>query len=198
MDNFKFEPQKEVTTENVIHVILSNLIPSGKFEEVLDNMQKENLTKEEMCLFVKDFYGNDILNYHCNHIAPDCNIFEYTYSNGVKTGVKCKMCNHKMKVETYDLAVRLGLASKNIIDINKEEESMKKYLILGEFNNGASGMMYAIINAENDLEAMKKVEKTFEDEKINTDIISVMNPIEITDADQLNFVIPSGITELDI
>lgn len=74
---------------------------------------------------------------------------------------------------------------------------MKKYLILGEFNDGSTGIMYAIINANDDLEAMKKVEKTLKDEKVNTDIISVMNPIEITDEEQLNFVIPSGITKLD-
>lgn len=74
---------------------------------------------------------------------------------------------------------------------------MKKYLILGEFNDGSTGIMYAIINANDDLEAMKKVEKTLEDQKVNTDIISVMNPIEITDEEQLNFVIPSGITKLD-
>lgn len=74
---------------------------------------------------------------------------------------------------------------------------MKKYLILGEFNDGSTGMMYAIINANDDLEAMKKVEKTLNEQKVNTDIISVMNPIEITDEEQLNFVIPSGITKLD-
>ena len=42
------------------------------------------------------------------------------------------------------------------------------------------------------------VQKSFEEGNVNTDIISVMNPIEITDVDQVNFVIPSGITELDI
>ena len=75
---------------------------------------------------------------------------------------------------------------------------MKKYLILGNFNDGSTGIMYCIINADDELEAMKKVEKALEDGKVNTDIISVLNPIEITNEEQVNFVIPSGITELDI
>lgn len=74
---------------------------------------------------------------------------------------------------------------------------MKKYLILGEFNNGTSGLMYAIIKASDDLEAMKKVQKSLEEGNVNTDIISVMNPIEITDEDQLNIVMPSGITKIE-
>lgn len=74
---------------------------------------------------------------------------------------------------------------------------MKKYLILGEFNNGTSGLMYAVINASDDLEAMKKVQKSLEEGNVNTDIISVMNPIEITDEDQLNIVMPSGIEKIE-
>ena len=74
---------------------------------------------------------------------------------------------------------------------------MKKYLILGEFNNGTSGLMYAIINASDDLEAMKKVQKSLEEGNVNTDIISVMNPIEITYEDQLNIVMPSGIEKIE-
>lgn len=74
---------------------------------------------------------------------------------------------------------------------------MKKYLILGEFNNGTSGLMYAIINATDDLEAMKKVQKSLEDGHVNTDKISVMSPIEITDEDQLNIVMPSGIEKIE-
>lgn len=74
---------------------------------------------------------------------------------------------------------------------------MKKYLVLGEFNNGSSGIMYAIVNAENDLEAMKKVQKTLEEGKVNTEIISVMNPIEITDEEQISIVIPSGIEKIE-
>lgn len=74
---------------------------------------------------------------------------------------------------------------------------MKKYLVLGEFNNGASGLMYAIINATDDLEAMKKVQKSLEEGKVNTDIISVMNPIEITDEEQLNIVMASGIEKIE-
>lgn len=74
---------------------------------------------------------------------------------------------------------------------------MKKYLVLGEFNNGSSGIMYAIINATDDLEAMKKVEKTLKEGNVNTEIISVMNPIEITDEDQLSIVIPSGIERIE-
>ena len=37
--------------------------------------------------------------------------------------------------------------------------------------------MYAIINATDDLEAMKIVQKSLEEGNVNTDIISVMNPI---------------------
>lgn len=74
---------------------------------------------------------------------------------------------------------------------------MKKYLVLGEFNNGTSGLMYAIINAENDLEAMKKVQKSLEEGKVDTDLISVLSPIEITDEEQLNFVIPGGIAKIE-
>lgn len=74
---------------------------------------------------------------------------------------------------------------------------MKKYLILGEFNNGTSGLMYAVINASDDLEAMKKVQKSLEEGNVNTDIISVMNPIEITDEDQLNIVMSSGIEKIE-
>ncbi len=36
----------------------------------------------------------------------------------------------------------------------------KKYLVLGEFNG--DGLMYAIINVENDLECMKKVQNILE------------------------------------
>lgn len=74
---------------------------------------------------------------------------------------------------------------------------MKKYLVLGEFNNGASGLMYAIINATDDLEAMQKVQKSLEDNKVDTDLISVLSPIEITDEEQLNFVVPSGIAKIE-
>lgn len=197
MNNFEVQ-QKEISDEKYLLLVMNKMMPLDTFVDVYSKAKEMNITTKEMVSFVNDFYGNALIN-NCNHVVPyGYEVFEYTYSNGVKDGVKCNMCNHKMKLETYDLAVKLGLASKNIIDINKEEESMKKYLILGQFNDGSTGMMYAIINAENDLEAMKKVQKTFEDEKINTDIISVMSPIEITDADQVNFVIPSGITELDI
>lgn len=74
---------------------------------------------------------------------------------------------------------------------------MKKYLILGNFNDGSEGIMYCIINASDDLEAMKKVQKSLEEGNVNTDIISVMNPIEITNEEQVNFVIPSGIEKIE-
>lgn len=197
MNNFEGK-QVEISDEKYLLLVMNKMMPLDTFVDVYSKAKEMNIPTKEMVSFVNDFYGDTLIN-NCNHIVPyGYEVFEYTYSNGVKDGVKCKMCNHKMKLETYDLAVKLGLASKNIIDINKEEENMKKYLILGEFNDGSAGIMYSIMNADNDLEAMKKVEKALEDGKVNTDIISVLNPIEITDVDQLNFVIPSGITKLDI
>ena len=195
MNNFEVQ-QKEISDEKYLLLVMNKMMPLDTFVDAYSKSKEMSITTKEMVSFVNDFYGDTLIN-NCNHIVPyGYEVFEYTYSNGIKDGVKCKMCNHKMKLETFDLAVKLGLANK-IIDINKEEENMKKYLILGEFNDGSKGMMYAIINANDDLEAMKKVEKTLNKQKVNTDIISVMNPIEITDTDQVNFVIPSGITKLD-
>lgn len=193
MDNFELQ-QKEISDEEYLALVMNKMMSLERFVDVCSKAKEMNLSTKEMISFVNDFYGAPNI---CNHeVTFDCNVFEYTYSNGVKDGVKCRMCNHKMKLETFDLAVKLGLGNK-IIDINKEEESMKKYLVLGNLNDGSEGIMYCIINADNDLEAMKKVEKSLEDGHVNTDIISVMSPIEITDADQVNFVIPSGITKLE-
>jgi hypothetical protein len=193
MNNFEVQ-QKEISDEKYLASIMNKMMSLERYVDVCSKAKEMGISTKEMISFVDDFYGEPNI---CNHeVSFDCNVFEYTYSNGVKDGVKCRMCNHKMKLETFDLAVKLGLGNK-IIDINKEEETMKKYLILGQFNDGSTGMMYAIINANDDLEAMKKVEKSLEDGHVNTDIISVMSPIEITDSDQVNFVIPSGITKLD-
>lgn len=193
MNDFEIQ-QKEISDEEYLLSVMNKMMTLDTYVNVCAKAKEMNLSIKEMISFVNDFYGTPNI---CNHeVSFDCNVFEYTYSNGVKDGVKCRMCNHKMKLETFDLAVKLGLGNK-IIDINKEEESMKKYLVLGNFNDGSEGIMYCIINADNDLEAMKKVEKSLEDGHVNTDIISVMSPIEITDADQVNFVIPSGITKLE-
>lgn len=193
MNNFEVQ-QKEISDEKYLASVMNKMMTLDTYVNVCTKAKEMNLSTKEMISFVNDFYGAPNI---CNHeVSFDCNVFEYTYSNGVKDGVKCRMCNHKMKLETFDLAVKLGLGNK-IIDINKEEESMKKYLVLGNLNDGSEGIMYCIINADNDLEAMKKVEKSLEDGHVNTDIISVMSPIEITDADQVNFVIPSGITKLE-
>ncbi|MFQ9065901.1 MAG: hypothetical protein ACLR5O_01825 [Romboutsia timonensis] len=193
MNDFEIQ-QKEISDEEYLSSVMNKMMTLDTYVNVCTKAKEMNLSTKEMISFVNDFYGVPNI---CNHeVSFDCNVFEYTYSNGVKDGVKCRMCNHKMKLETFDLAVKLGLGNK-IIDINKEEKSMKKYLVLGNLNDGSEGIMYCIINADNDLEAMKKVEKSLEDGHVNTDIISVMSPIEITDADQVNFVIPSGITKLE-
>ena len=71
----------------------------------------------------------------------------------------------------------------------------KKYLVLGQFNG--EGLMYSILNAEDELECMKKVQKIIEENKVDSTSLSLLSPIEITDEEQLNFVIPTGIAKIE-
>lgn len=74
---------------------------------------------------------------------------------------------------------------------------MKKYLILGEFTTGESGTLYGIINAKDKVEALFKIEKYFVENNIASEKIAMLEPIEITDEDDISFVTSTGIANID-
>ena len=129
MNNFEVQ-QKEISDEKYLASIMNKMMSLERYVDVCSKAKEMGISTKEMISFVDDFYGEPNI---CNHeVSFDCNVFEYTYSNGVKDGVKCRMCNHKMKLETFDLAVKLGLGNK-IIDINNSYLAAKFLYIFNDF-----------------------------------------------------------------